>query len=162
VNATERRLRLAPCSDIILGQILQHRTSWLIRAISVKSSAFAPYLIPISSWCSSSTKVRFDILLHVLPASIGKVLSIPRTVVLAPSLLHEISGKTHRARPIRPDTLDAARVHLLKANNKDTIGRAVLYKCPGKMQTCRTSRTCVVGVIDWNARHAELVEDSLS
>jgi len=82
--------------------------------------------------------------------------------VLAPSLLHEIGGKAHGARPIRPDTLDAARVHLLEANNKHTIGRAVLYKCPGEMQACRTSGTRVVGVIDWDARHAELVEDALS
>jgi len=106
--------------------------------------------------------VTVDTLLHVLPASIGKVLSIPGAVVFASSLFHEIGGEPHRTRPVGPNTLDAARIHLLEANNKDAIGRAVLHERPGKMQARRARRTRIVGIIDWDARHTKLVEDALS
>lgn len=102
------------------------------------------------------------LLLHILSASIGKVLSIPWAVVLASSLLHQCGGKAHRTWPIRPDTLDAARVHLLEANGKNTICRSISDQRPGQVQARRASRARVVRVVDWNRCHAELVEDALS
>jgi hypothetical protein len=118
--------------------------------------------MPVSSLDRLADRATFDLLLHVLPASVGKILSIPGTVVLASGLLHEISGKAHRARPVRPPALDAAGIHLLKANYKHAIGCAVLHQRPGEVQARRASGTRVVGVVYWNACHAELVEDALS
>jgi len=76
-----------------------------------------------------------NLLLHILPPSISKILSIPRRIKLASRLLHERGGKTHGTRSVRPNALDTARVHLLKADNKNTIRRAVLYERSGEVQT---------------------------
>ena len=106
--------------------------------------------------------MTLNILLHVLPPSISKILSIPGRIKLASRLLHQRSRQAHGARSIRPHALDTPRIHLLKPNNKHTIRRAVLYERSGEMQTRRARRARIVGVVDWDTCHTKLVEDALS
>jgi hypothetical protein len=103
-----------------------------------------------------------NVLLHVLPARVGKILGVPRTAVFATSLLHQIRGQTHWRWSVIPHALDAAWVHLLEPNDKHTVRCSVLHQRPGKMQTCGARRARIVGVVNWDGSHAKLVEDALA
>ena len=78
------------------------------------------------------------------------------------SLLHQIRTQPHRTRPIAPNTLDAPRLHLLKPTNKHNIRKPALHHLPRQVQTRGARRAGIVGVVDRDAGHSELVEDPLA
>lgn len=116
-----------------------------MRAISAKSSALAPYLKRVSIWLRERT---VNLLVHILLSSIPKVLSVPGSVVLATSLLHDLGRQAHWTWSVRPDTLDRTRTHLLKTDDKDTIDSIVSDQSSGKVKTSRSSSTSIVGVVN--------------
>jgi hypothetical protein len=105
---------------------------------------------------------EWDVLLHVLPTRISKILSIPRTAMFATRLLHQIRRQPHGRRSVIPHALDAARIHLLESHDKHTIRRSILNQRPGQMQPRRARRARIVSVVNRNGRHAELIENALA
>lgn len=103
-----------------------------------------------------------NLLLHILPTSIGKVLRISGRIMLSSGLLHHPSTQTHWTGPVIPDALDAARLHGLKPNHHRDVHDSTSHQCPGQLQACRAGRASVIGVVDGNIRHAELIEDALA
>lgn len=82
--------------------------------------------------------------------------------MLSPRLLHEPRRKAHGTRPIVPNALNAARTHLLKPHDQHAIHGTISHQRSGEMQTRGAGRAGVVGVVDGNGRHAELVHDALA
>ena len=111
---------------------------------------------------TSRTSRAKDLLLHILAPRIRKELRIPRTLMLAPRLLHQRGPQPHGTRPIIPDTLDAAGLHGLKAHHHDHIDNAAPDERPGELQARGARRARVVRVVDGDVGHAELVEDTLA
>ena len=81
--------------------------------------------------------------------------------MLASRILHHLRGQSHRRRPVGICRLDRTGLHHLKPNNKDTIDGTIPHERPRHMQSRRASRAGIVGVVDGDAAHAELVEDPL-
>lgn len=102
-----------------------------------------------------------DELFHVFPSGVRKVLCISGTFVLAELVLHHFSGQLHWAGPVRPAALDRSRLHLLKANDHNAVCSTRTNKCSRHVESSRSSSAGVVGVVDWNARHAKLIEYTL-
>ena len=82
--------------------------------------------------------------------------------MLAISLLHQIRTQPHRTRPIAPNTLDTSCLHLLEATNKHHIRKPTLHHLPRQVQARRARGTCIVGVVNRDPGHAELVENPLA
>ena len=82
--------------------------------------------------------------------------------MLAELLLHQRRAQAHRARPVVVRRLDAARLHLLEADDEHAVGRAAPHQRARHVQARRARGAGVVRVVDRDARHAELVEDALA
>lgn len=102
------------------------------------------------------------ILFHIFSSSVTEKLRSTRSVCDSSSLLHHLIRCHGRIRSIVEICLQAARVHLLEADNKNTIGSAICDSLPCHLKTGRSSAAVVVDIVDWNLAHAELVEDSLT
>ena len=78
------------------------------------------------------------------------------------SLLHQLRRQPHRTRPVAPNTLDTPSLHLLEAANQHAIRQPPFHQLSREVQARRAGRAGVVGVVDGDAGHAELVEDALA
>ena len=114
-------------------------------------------------WLASTFSVaKIYLLVHILLPSISKILRIPWRIVLSILSLHHGRAQTHGTWSITPNTLDTAWTHLLKSNHHHAIDSAIPDQRPRHMQTRRACSASIVGVIDWDRAHAELVEDALT
>jgi hypothetical protein len=96
-------------------------------------------------------------------AGVAEVLGVAgRIGVLADHVLHHGGREAHGAWTVVPDGLDGARTHLLEADHHHAVCSAVTNKRSGQVQTSGASRAGVVGVVDGNTVHAELIEDPLA
>ena len=78
------------------------------------------------------------------------------------SILHHIRRQPHRTRPIAPNALDTPSLHLLKPTNENTVRKSTLDQLSRQVQTRRAGGAGVVGVVDRDPGHAELVENALA
>lgn len=114
-------------SDLLQGVFLLELRIWIPGRVFMRDSTdlgevFSLCAIPKYSVRIEACKNNWDgELLHVLSASVRKVLGISWTFVLAKLVLHQLGCELHRAGPVRPAALDRSRLHLLKANDHDTV-----------------------------------------
>ncbi len=135
----------------------------MTRAISAKSGASAPYLCLLVS-CSilGGNDSGEGLLLHVLATSVTEHLGSAWCVRDSTSLGHHLSSRASWVLTIIPERLQGARVHLLKANNHDTVCATMANDISRQVKPSRSSRAVIVNVIDWDLGHAELIEDALA
>lgn len=82
--------------------------------------------------------------------------------MLAEKIFHQFSWLLHRARAIAPATLNRAGLHLLEPDDHYTVCGASSDQCACHVKPCGSGSASIVGVVYRDARHAELVEDSLA
>lgn len=100
---------------------------------------------------------------HVLFSSVRKVLCIPRTIVFTSCVLHHFSHQSQSTwTALSFLTQDRSWLHGLKANHHDNIGDAAPYERAGEVEARTPGRASIVGIVDWNCGHAELVENTLT
>ena len=134
-----------------------------MRAISAKSLALAPYLrIQLSARANPIEEMRRNILLHVLPSRIAEHLCCPRCIRPSSCLYHHLSRCPNRIFSVFIERLQTSRKHLLKAHNHHAVCHSMLDHVPRHMQACRAGGAVIVDIVDWDLRHAELIEYPLA
>lgn len=138
-----------------------------MRAISAKSLALAPYLGKSSSQLGQLLgldyrAMRRAVLLHVLPSRVAKHLCRPRCIRPPPCFYHHLPRCPTRILSVLIERLQTSRKHLFKAHNHHTIRHSMLDHVPRHMQACRAGGAVVVDIVDWDLRHAKLIEDTLA
>jgi len=103
-----------------------------------------------------------NLLLHIFTAGVTEHLSSTRGIGDASGNFHHLCACASRVGSVVKITLQTSRRHLLEANYEDTIGTSMANDISSHMQACRTGRTVVVDVVDWDLGHAKLVENSLA
>lgn len=82
--------------------------------------------------------------------------------MFAMGVFHHLGAQAHWAWTIVPNTLDRTRLHRFEANNHDNINNTTSHQSPGELKTGTASRARVVGVVDGDVGHTELVEYPLA
>ena len=82
--------------------------------------------------------------------------------MLSMRFLHQRGPQPHRTRPIIPDRLNASGPHRLKPDHHSYIDNSTPYKRPCELKPGRACRASVIGVVDGDVGHAELIEDALA
>ena len=82
--------------------------------------------------------------------------------MLAVGLLHHIGHQLMGTGSIPRVALDGASCHLLKADDKNTIGHTSPHERSGHVQAGRARGASIVGIVDGDGAHAELIENALA
>lgn len=133
-----------------------------MRAISAKSSLFAPYLLSCQHREGDDMGIWRNVLLHIFSSSISKHLRRTRCIRNTSRDSHHLTASSSRITSVIPEALQGTRHHLLKSNNEDTICASVRDNITSQVQTSGTSTAVVVNVVNWDLGHSELVKHSLA
>ncbi|KAB8670408.1 hypothetical protein FH972_026321 [Carpinus fangiana] len=102
------------------------------------------------------------VLLHVFAAGVAKLLRGKGGVGHTTRLLDHLTEGAGRVDTIVPVRSQGAGVHLLKANDQDTVSSAVLDQVAAHEEAGGAGGAVVVYIVNGDASQAELVEDALA
>ncbi|KFX92965.1 hypothetical protein V490_05049, partial [Pseudogymnoascus sp. VKM F-3557] len=137
--------------DLLLGVDLLELGVWVTLAVLV-----------VDAGDLSEVLVGSTVLLLVLDTGVTEHLGGTGGVGDTASLDHHVGGGTGRVLTVVPEALEGTGVHLLEADDEDTVSATVGDDITSNVQTGGSGGAVVVDVVDGDLGHAELVEDTLT